>query len=339
MKQRVLSLLFETCILLFGLAFMFGTLFLAFNRTSPMYALIDQLILFLKPAQAIFLAILVESFPFLFIGALLSSYIHVFVKEEQIIKRIPKNKYLSIFAAALLGFVFPVCDCGTFPVANSLLRKGIPQTAVTAFVLAAPVLNPVAILATYFAFGMNVHITFLRVMTTFFIACVVSFLAREKSDQQDRWTGFASKFGPATTIENQLAKANKSNRLHLIIQHTVEELYGILGFFICSAAVSSLYQVYHAHHAGTVSYHSRLVAVFTLMVLAIIFSLCSSADAFVARSFASAYPTGAILAFMVIGQMIDLRNLILIPKTFGMKTAWRIILPSFLLCFIFGTIL
>jgi uncharacterized membrane protein YraQ (UPF0718 family) len=338
MKQRVLSLLFETFILLFGLAFMFGTLFLAFDRTSPMYSILDRLILFLKPAQAIFLAILVESFPFLFIGALLSSCIHVLVKEEQIIKRIPKNKYVSIFTAALLGFVFPVCDCGTFPVANSLLRKGIPQTAVIAFVLAAPVLNPVAILATYFAFGMNIHITFLRVMTTFVIACVVSFLAGENSGQQDRSAGFPSKFGQATTIENQHAKANKSNRLRLIIHHTVEELYGILGFFICSAAVSSLYQVYHAHQS-TVSNHSGLVAVFTLMVLAIIFSLCSSADAFVARSFASAYPTGAILAFMVIGQMIDLRNLILIPKTFGMKTAWKIILPSFLLCFIMGIIL
>jgi uncharacterized membrane protein YraQ (UPF0718 family) len=37
-------------------------------------------------------------------------------------------------------------------------------------------------------------------------------------------------------------------------------------------------------------------------------SICSEADAFVARAFATTFSLGAVLAFMTIGQIVDLRN-------------------------------
>jgi uncharacterized membrane protein YraQ (UPF0718 family) len=294
----------------------------------------------LQPAHTIFLAILIESLPFVLIGALLSSVIHTFIHEEQIARWIPKNKIASVLVGAIIGFVVPVCDCGTTPVARSMLQKGVPRSAVISFVLSAPVVNPVTMLATYFAFGMNLHIMFLRIVSTFLIACLVGFLvgSRKETVGIARFP-FPNRVEASATSETLNKKKKSKNRFRSVIDHTVEELFGIIGFLICSAAVASLYQVYHTQHSSIVHAQTGSLAVITMMGLAIVFSLCSTADAFVARSFAATYAPGAVMAFMIIGQMADLRNLFLLPRTFGGKTAIQIVCFCLIFSFIAGIIL
>jgi hypothetical protein len=53
----------------------------------------------------------------------------------------------------VMGLAFPVCECGVVPVVRRLYEKGLPLSIGIAFLLAAPVVNPVVILSTYSAFG------------------------------------------------------------------------------------------------------------------------------------------------------------------------------------------
>ena len=53
----------------------------------------------------------------------------------------------------VLGFAFPVCECGVVPVVRRLFNKGLPMWVGITFLLAAPVINPIVLVSTYVAFG------------------------------------------------------------------------------------------------------------------------------------------------------------------------------------------
>ncbi len=297
----------------------------------------------LIPAEAIYIAILIESLPFVVFGALLSSLIHEFVTADRLANWIPKNLVLAVLTAALSGFAVPVCDCGTIPIARSLLRKGVPKPAVIAFTLAAPVINPVTIIATFFAFGFNIHMTVLRVVCTYLIACLVGVAIGTFDSKHSVMADVVNREEVAVSLDDGIRIRRIFpfvwQHFQSIADHTVNEFFGIVGFLICSAAVASIYQVYHTKHYGFGYHFSGISAVVSLMVLGIIFSLCSEADAFVARSLALSYSSGSVLAFMLIGQMADLRNLFLLPRTFGIKTGIYIILFCTALCLTAGILI
>lgn len=293
---------------------------------------------FFQPAHTIFLAILIESLPFVLIGAFLSSLIHIYVSEEQLARLISKRKLGSVLAGALIGFVLPVCDCGTMPIAKSMLKKGVPLPAVISFVLAAPVINPITMLATYVAFGLNWRIMVVRVLCTFSVAVIVGILAGKWGEGSKPYQIMEqARLETSATVTTKQLKKKRKNPLLSIIDHTVEELFGIYGYLIISAGVASIYEVYHTQHATNLLPQQGVFGVLTMMALAILFSLCSTADAFVARSLSPmSFSIGPILAFMVIGQMVDVRNLFFLPKTFGRQVAIKIIGRCLCLCFLIG---
>jgi uncharacterized membrane protein YraQ (UPF0718 family) len=56
-----------------------------------------------------------------------------------------------------------------------------------------------------------------------------------------------------------------------------------------------------------------------MMAFAYILSLCSEADAFVAASFGGTFTAGSLLAFLVYGPMVDLKNTIMLFAFFRVK--------------------
>ena len=101
----------------------------------------------------IFLGIFTEAVPFLLAGSLVSGFIEVFVNPQTLSRLIPRQPVLAALSGALLGILFPVCDCGVIPITRRLQQKGMPASAGIAFLLAAPVVNPIVIASTYTAFG------------------------------------------------------------------------------------------------------------------------------------------------------------------------------------------
>jgi uncharacterized membrane protein YraQ (UPF0718 family) len=73
-----------------------------------------------------------------------------------------------------------------------------------------------------------------------------------------------------------------------------------------------------------------VVSVLTLALLAVLLSICSEADAFVAASLTQFSPT-AKLTFMVVGPMVDLKLIALQAGTFGSRFAARFMPMTFVL--------
>lgn len=127
---------------------------------------------------ATFSGLAFETLPFLAIGSLISSLIHVFVPGDLLRRLFPKNRMISIIAGVFLGVLLPVCECGTVPVARSLREKGLPLSTSAAFLLAAPLVNPITVISTVVAFRGYVQPVFLfrtglGVSAAFLIALVI----------------------------------------------------------------------------------------------------------------------------------------------------------------------
>lgn len=308
----------------------------------------------LQAAQTIFLSIILESLPFILLGVLISSLIQEFVSQATLLRLMPKNRAVAVFVSTLLGLVVPVCDCGTVPVARRLIAKGLPMSAAMAFTLAAPVVNPLTMIATYVAFGMNPTMMLARTATTLSIALAIGWVllylepknrnlsfqhelhmiemaatqheanvhAPERNNdhaiEHDQLHGHAHNHSHDLTHHFQ-SKRTLRQVLSNVIRHTIIEFFEVGVFVVFSAAVAALLQTaFPAALLATVSQHP-VGSVAAMMLLGMILSLCSEADAFVARSLAGLTTNGGMLGFLVIGQMIDLRNLLLLPRVFPKK--------------------
>ncbi|MGH2692187.1 MAG: permease, partial [Actinomycetota bacterium] len=70
-------------------------------------------------------SLLVEALPFIVLGAAVSALIEVFVPASVFARlaRLPRGLQQPV--AGLGGFAFPVCECGSVPVARRLVAKGM----------------------------------------------------------------------------------------------------------------------------------------------------------------------------------------------------------------------
>ena len=100
----------------------------------------------------VFGSLLIEAVPFVLLGALVSAAIEVFVPARVFERLTGLPRPLQLPVAGLAGLAFPVCECGSVPVARRLAAKGLSPAAAVTFMLSAPILNPVVIVSTIVAY-------------------------------------------------------------------------------------------------------------------------------------------------------------------------------------------
>jgi hypothetical protein len=130
----------------------------------------------------LFLSLLVEAIPFLILGVLLSGLLLIFVDERKLLTLIPQNPLLGSLVGSMVGFLFPVCECGNIPVARRLIVQGVPPAVAIGFLLAAPTINPIVFWATWTAFRDQPEIVFLRVGLSLAIATIVGWIFSAQAD-------------------------------------------------------------------------------------------------------------------------------------------------------------
>ena len=86
--------------------------------------------------------------------------------------------------------------------------------------------------------------------------------------------------------------------------------------------------------SSKLSFTGVLGAIAIMMVIAYASSLCSTSDAVIARSLASAFPTPALLAFLVFGPMLDLKNTLMLISQCHWRFTVRLALTITLTCII-----
>ncbi|WP_141433252.1 permease [Bacillus sp. 03113] len=259
--------------------------------------------------NTIFISILIEALPFILIGVLISGTIQMFVTEQMMARLIPKNRFLSVLFASVIGALFPACECGIVPITKRLMTKGVPLHAAIAFMLTGPVINPIVLFSTYIAFGNSWKMVFYRGGLAFIVAIIVGFIlaAQFKTSQLKNDDSI------------QMKSLSLKARFIGMLKHSIDEFFSVGKFLIFGAFIAASVQTYVKTSMlldignGFVSSH------LVMMGLAYVLSLCSEADAFVAASFRSSFSTGSLVAFLVFGPMLDIKNTVMLLGTFKAK--------------------
>ncbi len=256
-------------------------------------------IAWLRNLFIVFGSLLIEAMPFVAIGALASALIEVFVPASTFAKLASLPRAVQLPAAAMAGVAFPVCECGSVPVARRLARKGLSPAAAVTFMLAAPIVNPVVIASTFVAYRGRDSL-WVMVIGRFTIGMLVAICVG--------WV-----IGSRTPGE-LLRGASVSDepddhdepRARRFFTHLTGDLVFMARFLIVGALIAATIQTFVPSSVVDRVATLPILSLLAMMALAFILSLCSESDAFVAASFTSFGPS-AQLAFLVFGPMVDLK--------------------------------
>ncbi|MEU6805631.1 permease [Streptomyces neyagawaensis] len=267
--------------------------------------------------MTVFVAVVVQALPFLVLGVLLSAVIAVYVPPSFFARALPKRPALAVPAAGMAGVVLPGCECASVPVAGALVRRGVTPAAALAFLLSAPAINPIVLTATAVAFPGNPEMVLARFVASLLVACVMGWL----------WQRLGRGEWMRPPERPSYEGLGKGAAFWGSVRHDVMHAGGFL--VVGAMAAATLKAVVPASWLNAAA-DNPLVAILALAVLAVLLSICSEADAFVAASLTQ-FSLTSRLAFLVVGPMIDLKLFAMQTATFGRAFALRFAPATFAL--------
>jgi uncharacterized protein len=256
----------------------------------------------------VFLSLTLQALPFLVLGVIVSAVISAFVPAEWLARMLPRRPAVAVPVAGLAGAVLPGCECSSVPVAARLVDKGVPQAAALAFLLAAPAVNPVVMVSTAVAFPGRPEMVAARFGASLLAAVAVG----------TAWSRFAS---PAW-LERRLAAHAGHSHGRAFVDTAMSDLLQAGGFLVMGAALVATLHTVVPRTAFDAFAGGGATAILALAGLAVVLSICSEADAFVAAGLTQFSMTSR-LVFLVVGPMVDLKLVALHVGTFGSRFALR----------------
>ena len=260
--------------------------------------------------STVFISVCVQATPFLVLGVLVSGAIAAFVPARVFAGLLPRNPVLAVPVAGVCGIALPGCECGSVPIANRLMERGVRPSAALAFLLSAPAINPIVLVATAVAFQSDGRMVWARLIAGLLTSVIVG-LVWERIGRPE-WMR-----PRARTSDAALRPARGSSST------TVGgDFAQVAGFLVVGAAAAATFNVLvpvaWMEHVGS----SLLLSVLLMAVLAFVLALCSESDAFVAAAFTT-IPLVGKLVFLTVGPAVDVKLVALQAGTFGRRFAVR----------------
>ncbi|NLG54890.1 MAG: permease [Rhodococcus sp.] len=262
--------------------------------------------------STLFAAVFVQALPFLALGVVLSASIAAFVPAGLFERVLPKNQGVAVGIAGVSGAALPGCECGSVPVARRLLDHGVPAAVALTFLLSAPAINPVVLVATAVAFPGHPEMVLARALASLATALIVGWL----------WI----RIGRAEWITVPAAVSchpdAQRSRLDTFIDSARSDFLRSSSFLVIGAATAAaLHLVVPASIYDGLA-NQILLAIVLMAALAVVLSLCSEADAFVVAALPM-LPLLPRLVFLVVGPAIDIKLFAMQVGTFGRAFALR----------------
>ena len=257
----------------------------------------------------IFVSIVIQATPFVVLGTVVSAAIAALVPPSFFARALPRRPVLAVPVAGVAGVVLPGCECGSVPIAGALVRRGVTPAAALAFLLSAPAINPVVLVATFVAFPGRPQMVVARLAASLAASVVMGWL----------WLRLGRTEWLRVPDRPELAGLGKGAAFVAACRTDLVQAGGYLvigGFTAATLNVAVPQKLLHAVGGQPV------LSVLALGFLAVVLSICSEADAFVAASLTQ-FSWTARLAFLVVGPMVDAKLFAMQAGAFGRRFAVR----------------
>lgn len=249
----------------------------------------------------VFVAIMVQSIPFLVLGVILSGLISTFLSERMVARVLPSNPALAVPVAGVAGIGLPTCECAAVPVASGLARRGVPTAVALTFLLAAPAVNPAVIVSTAVAFSGRTDMVVSRFVASMLVAVLIGWI----------YVGVARRLPalpalPMPRMGQTDHCHDGDTRLGTFLGAAWHDFLPAAGFLVIGALIAASVNVLVPLQIVDTVAGQFLLSVVVLAAFAFVVALCSEADAFIAVSL-TAFSDTAKLVFMVVGPASDIK--------------------------------
>lgn len=264
----------------------------------------------LSTAATVFCGILVQALPFLGLGVVVSGLLAVFVSPDRLARWLPRRTGAAILTAGISAAALPGCECGSVPIARRMFGQEAAGAAALTFMLAAPAVNPVVLVATAVAFPGQPAFVAARCLGSLLTALIMG--------------GLWARFGRPDWITRGMPPAHDAggSRWTVFSEAARHDFLQAVSFLVLGAAAAA---AMHALVPPAVFTHlagQLFLGVLTMALLAVVLALCSEADAFVAASL-TMVPLVPRLVFLVVGPAVDVKLFAMQAGMFGRAFATR----------------
>ncbi len=276
------------------------------------------------------ISVLIESLPFIALGVVLSIVVQVWVPPGVIERWLPRAAWARRAVLSLLGMLIPVCECGNVPFARGLLMRGFSVPETMTFLIAAPIVNPIVIITTHAAFGFDDGILIARLVGGYLIANLIGWLYSLHRDPDGLLT---ERFRETC----ELVAHEPGGRVRRSLAQFVVELRAVMPALIIGSAIAGAVQVLVPRETLLAIGSDPALSIVAMIALAMVVSICSNVDSFFALSFASTFTPGSIVAFLLVGPLVDVKMLALLRTTFTTRTLAGVVVVVVLSAFAIAT--
>lgn len=246
----------------------------------------------------IFLALVFEATPFLLVGVLISVTAGPMMERVLSIAAL-RSPLMGMVAGTTAGLLLPMCDCGSRPLAHRLTLAGRREFGL-AFLVGAPVINPIVLVTTWLAFR-DAEFVALRMGMTALMALGVAFVLTRVR-------------GEVAIPIDELPEPG--GRPRSWAERVLEEFFELFQFLVVGAVLAAFIQVF-LDQGALLSARGLAVSVAAMMFLAFLLSICSSVDAFVVAGLGSGLGPGPTLAFLTFGPLVNLKSVPMYLRLFS----------------------
>jgi uncharacterized membrane protein YraQ (UPF0718 family) len=266
----------------------------------------------LRTGSTVFVAVCVQALPFLVLGVLVSGAIAAFVPASLLRRVLPRNAVFAVPVAGAAGVALPGCECASVPVARRLMQQGVPPAVAVAFLLAAPAVNPIVLVATAVAFPGRPEMVLARFVGSLATAVAMGWL----------WARLGRAEWIAERALRRLPLGEGGPRWVVFAETARHDLAEAGGYLVIGGLTAAVLNVVVPSSWLTAVGGQLVLGVLVMALLAVVLALCSEADAFVAASL-GALPLLPRLVFLVVGPAVDVKLIALQAGTFGRPFAAR----------------
>jgi uncharacterized membrane protein YraQ (UPF0718 family) len=257
--------------------------------------------------STLFVSVCIQALPFLVLGVVVSGLVGTFVSPELVQRIVPRRQVLAVPSAGLAGFALPGCECGSVPIAGRLVRAGTPPAAALTFLLAAPAINPVVLVSTAVAFPNDGRLVLARFLASFIAAIAVG-------------TWWARRSGGSLLDLPSHEHESTGGWWERFVDVATRDFVHAGGYLVVGAMAAATLQLVVPRQLLNTVAENELLSILMFALLAVVLSICSEADAFVAAGLPQ-FSLTSRLVFLVVGPVIDIKLIAMHAGVFGRKFA------------------
>jgi len=227
-----------------------------------------------------------------------------------------KTLFTGNVLAAMLGIVTPFCSCSAIPLFLGFIEAGVPLGVTFSFLIAAPMINEVAVILLFGLFGWKVAVIY--VVTGLVIAIVSGWIIGKLKLEKyvESWV-YKVKSGESESIDEKLTFEQRVNLGFTAVKEIVGKvwIYIVLGVGVGAAVHGYVPESFMVSLMGKSAWYSVPLSILIGVPL---YSNAAGIIPIVSVLIEKGVPLGTALAFMMSVIGISLPELIILKKVLKM---------------------